>query len=119
MQYLPLSIYPLVHVTPKTVDVTMVFLGREKPKPHPDSRNTKKEAARLHELIRKVRADFCLLSCGMSQEPSRNCSEKPVQTNFFILGGFGGQIFLLLRMGGVLPLVSISVRRAFCSMPLL
>ena len=41
---------------------------------------------RLHELFRKVRANFCLLSSDTSQEPNGNCSEKLVQMNFFILG---------------------------------
>ena len=40
----------------------------------------------LHELLRKVRADFCLLPCEVSQEPSRTCSDKPVQMNFSLWG---------------------------------
>ena len=47
-----------------------------------------KKTPRLHELFRKVRANFCLLPCDASQEPDGNCSEKLVQMNFFILGGF-------------------------------
>ena len=57
------------------------------PKTHPKSRNTKK-TPRSHELLRKVRANFSLLSCDTSQEPGGNCSDKLVQMNFFILGGF-------------------------------
>ena len=48
--------------------------------------------------FRKVRANFSLLSCDASQEPKGNCSEKLVQMNFFILGGFFGWIFLLWSM---------------------
>ena len=47
-----------------------------------------KKKARLHELFRKVRANFSLLSCDTSQEPNGNCSDKLVQMNFFILDGF-------------------------------
>ena len=57
------------------------------PKTHPKSRNTKK-TPRLRELFRSVRASFCLLPCDASQEHSGNCSEKLVQMNIFILGGF-------------------------------
>ena len=57
------------------------------PKTHPQSRNTKK-TPRPHELFRKVRANISLLSCDTSQEPNGNCSDKLVQMNFFILGGF-------------------------------
>ena len=45
------------------------------PKPHPKSRNTKKH---------HVHAE----PCNTSQETNGNCSEKIVQVNFFILGGF-------------------------------
>ena len=55
------------------------------PKTRPKSKNTQK-TLRSHELFRKVRANFCLLLCGASQEPNGNCSEKLVQMNFFILG---------------------------------
>ena len=57
------------------------------PKTHPKSRNTKK-TPRSHELFQKVRANVSLLSCDTSQESSGNCSDKLVQMNFFILGGF-------------------------------
>ena len=53
----------------------------------PKSRNTKKTPC-LRELFRKVCVNFWLLPCHTSEEPSRNCSEKLVQMNFFILGGF-------------------------------
>ena len=56
-------------------------------KTHPKSRNTK-ITARLRELFRKVRANFCPLPCDTSQEPDGNCSDELVQMNFFILGGF-------------------------------
>ena len=39
----------------------------------------------LHELFRKVRANFCLLPCEASQETNGNCSAKLVQMNLFIL----------------------------------
>ena len=55
------------------------------PNTHPKSRNTKK-TPRLHELFRKVRANFSLLSCDTSQEPNRNCSNKLVQMNVFYFG---------------------------------
>ena len=60
----------------------------------PKSRNTNK-TPRLHELFRKIRANFCLLPCDKSQEPKGNCSEKLVQMNFFMLGGFFRVDFLL------------------------
>ena len=44
----------------------------------------------VRELFRKVRANFCLLPCDTSQESVGNCSEKLVQMNFFIVGGFFG-----------------------------
>ena len=47
-----------------------------------------KEARRLRELFRKVRANFCRLPCDTCQEPHENYSEKHVQMNFYILGGF-------------------------------
>ena len=62
------------------------------PKSHPKSGNTKK-TPRSHELFREVRANFCLLHCDTSQEPTGNCSEKLVQMNFFIWGGFFGVDF--------------------------
>ena len=37
-----------------------------------------------HELSRNVHMSFSLLSYDVSQESSRNCSEKHVQMNFFI-----------------------------------
>ena len=37
---------------------------------------------------RKVRANFSLPSCDVSQERSRNCSEKLAQMNFITLAGF-------------------------------
>ena len=44
----------------------------------------------LRGLFRKVRTNFCLFLCDMSQQPSRNCSDKLVQVKVFILGGFWG-----------------------------
>ena len=67
------------------------------PKTHPKSRNTKKKA-RLRELFRKVRANFCLLPCDASQEPNVNCSDELVQMNFFILGGFFRVDFLSVAL---------------------
>ena len=59
-------------------------LEAEKPTQDPE---IPKKTPRLHELFRKVRANFSLLSCDTSQEPNGHCSEKLVQMNFFILGG--------------------------------
>ena len=59
----------------------------QRTKTAPKSGNTQK-TLRSHEFFRKVRANLCLLHCVMSQELSGNCSEKLVQMNFFILGGF-------------------------------
>ena len=56
-------------------------------KTHPKSRNTPKNAA-FTRTFRRVSANFCLLPCDMSQEPGRNCSEKLVQMNFLLWGGF-------------------------------
>ena len=51
---------------------------------------------RSREPFRKVRVNFCLLPCDTSQESNGNCSDKLVQMNIFILGGFFvGWIFLL------------------------
>ena len=72
----PIALYPIASSNRITRD----------PKPTPKSRNTKK-TPRSHELFREVRANFCLLPCEASQELNRNCSEKLVQMNFFILGG--------------------------------
>ena len=55
---------------------------------HPKSRNSKKHCV-YHELsFQRVSVNFCLLLCDASQESNRHCSEKLVQMNFFILGGF-------------------------------
>ena len=59
------------------------------PKTHPKSRNTKL-TPRLHELFRRVRANFCHPTCDTSQEPKGNCPEKLVQMHFFILVDFFG-----------------------------
>ena len=53
------------------------------------------ETPRLHKRFRKVRANFSVLCCGMSQEPRRDCLEKLVQMNFFVLVSFLGWIFIL------------------------
>ena len=55
----------------------------------------KKKIRRLHEPFREVRADFCLLPCDTSQEPSGNCSEKLVQMNIVFWVNFIGWTFLL------------------------
>ena len=47
-----------------------------------------KQTPRSRELFRRVRVNFCLLPCDTSQGPNGNCSEKLVEMNFFILGGF-------------------------------
>ena len=60
-------------------------LEAEKPTQNPE---IPKKTPRLRELFRKVRANFSLLSCDTSQEPNGNYSEKLVQMNFLILGGF-------------------------------
>ena len=70
------------------------------PKTHPKSRDNKK-TPRLRELFRKVRANFSLLPCDTSQEPNGNCSEKLVQMNFFILGGFFRVDFPPVKFGYV------------------
>ena len=72
-----------------------VFRG---PKTHPKSRNTKNTA--FTELVQRVRANFCLLPCDMSQEPNGNCSEKLVQMNLLMLGGFWGVDFPPLSVWG-------------------
>ena len=41
-----------------------------------------KNTAFTRFFIRKVRANFSKLSCDVSQEPSRNCSDKLIQMNF-------------------------------------
>ena len=64
-------------------------------KTHPKSQNAQKKTRRLRELFRKVRANFCLLPCEISQEPSRNCSEKLIQLNFLTWVDFGGWSLLL------------------------
>ena len=71
----------------------------EAPKPTQDPEIPKK-TPRSHELFRKVRANFSLLSCDTSQEPSGNCSDKLVQMNFFILGGFFRVDFPPVRISG-------------------
>ena len=62
-------------------------IGAQMPTPNPEIPKKKKKT-RLRELFRKVRANFSLLSCDTSQEPNGNCSDKLIQMNFFILGGF-------------------------------
>ena len=57
---------------------------------NPRSRTTKKKKTpRLHELFRRVRANFCLPPRDTSQEPGRNCSEKLVQINFWAAANGG------------------------------
>ena len=67
---------------------TDAFFGTplEAPKPTQNPEIPKNTA--LRELFRKVLVNFCLLLSEASQEPDGNCSEKLVQMNFFILGGF-------------------------------
>ena len=68
----------------------------EAPKP---TRNPEIPKTRLHELLRKVRANFCLLPSDTSQEPNRDCSRKLVQMSFlfwvglFKSGGFSSSEF--------------------------
>ena len=57
------------------------------PQTHPKSRNTKKNTAFMRTFSKSSRELFPA-SCETSQEPNANCSEKLVQMNFFILGGF-------------------------------
>ena len=59
----------------------------------PQIPKTTPKTPRLHELFRKIRANFCLLPCDTSQEPNGNCSEKLVQTNLFYFGWFLGVDF--------------------------
>ena len=56
----------------------------QKPTPNPEKQKT----PRLREHFRKVRVNFCLRPCDTSQETNANCSEKLVQVNSFIWGGF-------------------------------
>ena len=60
-------------------------IGAEQPTPNPEIPT---KIPHLRELFWKVRANFCPLPYDTSQEPNGNCSEKLVQMNFFILGGF-------------------------------
>ena len=60
----------------------------ETPKKNPPQIPKYQKTPRLHELFRKVRANFRLLLCDASQEPNGNSSEKLVQMNIFILDGF-------------------------------
>ena len=75
--------------------------GFRGPNIHPKSRSTKKNTAFTRTFFRKVRVNFSLLPCDTSQEPNGNCSEKLVQMNFFILGGFFRVDFPPLRLGSV------------------
>ena len=81
----PIRVAPIRVVTKYPI---LSFLSKIRgPKTHPKSPNTK-TTLRLRELFRKVRANFCLLPCDASQQPDGDCSEKLVQMNFSILGGF-------------------------------
>ena len=52
---------------------------------------------RLHALFRKARTNFCLLLCDVSQEPSKDCSERLVQIRtFHFLVDLGGWLILLI-----------------------
>ena len=62
------------------------------PKPNPKSRNAPK-IPHSRELFRKV-CDLFPVSCDMSQEASRNCSQKKlVEMNLSVLGGFFVVVF--------------------------
>ena len=56
--------------------------------------------ARLHELFRKVCANFCPRPCDTSQEPDRYFSDELVHLNFFILGELFWVDFPSLIEGG-------------------
>ena len=57
----------------------------QKPTQYPEIPKT----PRLHELFRKVCANFGFLPCETSQEPNGNCSENLVQMNFgCVLGAY-------------------------------
>ena len=65
---------------PGTIGASLLPLSQTKTQdrganPHPKSSNTK-NTPHLHKLIRKVRVNFCPLPCDVSQEPSRDHSEK-------------------------------------------
>ena len=77
----------LDHFRPNPPNAPTCPLQIEAPKPTQNPEIPKK-TARLRELFRKVRANFCPLPYDTSQEPDGNCSDKLVQMNFFILGGF-------------------------------
>ena len=73
----------LVRIRLVTIAVLLGPLQRsaltiEAKKTHPKSRNL-----RSHEPFRKDRAHFCLLSCGMSQEPSRRLLRKSYADELF------------------------------------
>ena len=55
----------------------------QKPAPNPEISRKRRVYANFFE---KIAQTFCLLPFDTSQEPDGNCSEKPVQMNFFILG---------------------------------
>ena len=65
-----------------------LFLGKTRGRTKPPKIQKCQKTPRSHERFRKVRANFCLLLCDMSQDVTRNCSEKLVQMNSFISGGF-------------------------------
>ena len=46
------------------------------------------ETPRLHENVRKIRTDFCLLCYNISQEPSENCSENKCSDEFSLVWVF-------------------------------
>ena len=84
------SIFSNVRVFPQAREKT----HDRGPKTYPIFPNTKKTVF-TRTFSREVRAHFCLLAFDASQEPNGNCSEKLVQMNFFILGGFFRVDFLL------------------------
>ena len=65
-----------------SLSLSLSLLEAQKPPKIPKYQKT----PRLRELLRKVRANFCLLPCNTSQERDRNCSDKLVQMDFFNFG---------------------------------
>ena len=71
------------------------------PTPNPE---IPQKTGHLRELLRKVHLNFSLLSCEVSQEPSRNCSEEVVQINFLFWVDFAGGVPPLNSTMDPLPL---------------
>ena len=69
-------------------DRKMSMKFKEAPKTHPNPEIPRNCAFTRAIFQKQVRANFCILPCDTSQERNGHCSEKLVQMNLFILGGF-------------------------------